>query len=145
MPVGLPEFAANPENRVPVILLLDTSGSMSSQPIEELNRGIAAFGEDILRDTQAALSVEVAIVTFGPVQLIQDFVTIDNFRLPTLQVSGTTPMGEAIECTLDLLKDRKATYKANGIQYYRPWAFLITDVVLLPDYSPAYLPQFTSI
>lgn len=59
MPVGLPEFAANPENRVPVILSLDTSGSMSGQPIEELNRGIAAFKEDILRDTQAALSVEV--------------------------------------------------------------------------------------
>ena len=32
MPVGLPEFVENPENRCPVILLLDTSGSMSGQP-----------------------------------------------------------------------------------------------------------------
>ncbi|MBS9389319.1 MAG: hypothetical protein HEQ33_10645 [Dolichospermum sp. WA123] len=37
MPVGLPEFVENPENRCPVILLLDTSGSMSGQPIQELN------------------------------------------------------------------------------------------------------------
>lgn len=37
MAVGLPEFVENPENPCPVILLLDTSGSMSGQPIQELN------------------------------------------------------------------------------------------------------------
>ncbi|BDA76276.1 von Willebrand factor, type A (plasmid) [Calothrix sp. PCC 7716] len=127
MPVGLPEFAVNPENRVPVVLLLDTSASMSGQPIQELNKGIVALKKDILRDTQASLSVEVAIVGFGPVQLIQDFVTIDNFTPPILEAQGNTPIAEAIDSALDLLEDRKATYKANGIQYYRPWVFLITD------------------
>ncbi len=43
MPVGLPEFVGNPESRCPVVLLLDTSGSMCGEPIQELNRGIAAF------------------------------------------------------------------------------------------------------
>jgi uncharacterized protein YegL len=127
MPVGLPEFVENPENRCPVILLLDTSGSMSGQPIQELNRGLAAFKEDVLSDSQASLSVEMAIVTFGPVQLTQDFTTIDQFTLPKLEASGDTPMGEAIEYALDLLEARKTTYKDNGILYYRPWIFLITD------------------
>lgn len=127
MPVGLPEFVENPENRCPVILLLDTSGSMYGQPIQELNRGLAAFKEDVLRDSQASLSVEVAIVTFGPVQLTQGFTTIDQFTPPKLEASGDTPMGETIEYALNLLQGRKFTYKQNGILYYRPWIFLITD------------------
>ncbi|MBD2727204.1 VWA domain-containing protein [Nostoc sp. FACHB-892] len=128
MAVGMPEFVENPENRCPVILLLDTSGSMSGQPIQELNRGLAAFKADVLKDSQASLSVEVAMITFGPiVKLTQDFVTIDQFTPPTLEVDGVTPMGGAIEYALDFLESRKQTYKDNGILYYRPWVFLITD------------------
>jgi Mg-chelatase subunit ChlD len=48
MPLGLPESVENPENGCPVILLLDTSGSMSDQPIQELNRGLAAFKEVVI-------------------------------------------------------------------------------------------------
>lgn len=137
MPVGLPEFVENPENRCPVILLLDTSTSMSGQPIQELNRGISVFREDTQRDTKASLSVEVAIVGFGPVQLLQDFTTIERFTPPSLEADGTTPIGEAIEYALDLLQDRKEVYKANGIQYYRPWIFLITDGAPTDDWQIA--------
>ncbi|MHC5675896.1 vWA domain-containing protein [Nostoc sp.] len=124
----MPEFVENPENRCPVILLLDTSGSMSGQPIQELNRGLAAFKKDVVKDSQASLSVEVAMITFGSIaKLIQDFVTIDQFTPPTLEVAGVTRMGAAIEYALDFLENRKQTYKDNGILYYRPWVFLITD------------------
>ncbi|MEH2268203.1 MAG: hypothetical protein V7K68_07180 [Nostoc sp.] len=56
MAVGMPEFFENPENRCPVILLLDTSGSMSGQPILELNRGLATFKADVLKDSQLIFS-----------------------------------------------------------------------------------------
>jgi uncharacterized protein YegL len=127
MSVGLPEFVENPENRCPVILLLDTSTSMEGEPIQALMRGVRVFKEEVQRDTKASLSVEVAIVSFGPVELLQDFVTIEQFTPPTLVADGFTPMGEAIEYTLELLNQRKMIYKENGIQYYRPWIFLITD------------------
>ena len=69
MPIGQPEFVENPENRCPVILILDTSGSMAGKPIEELNRGVAALKEDILKDSKAYLSVELAIALPEPVKV----------------------------------------------------------------------------
>lgn len=121
------EFAVNPEPRCPCVLLLDTSGSMSGHPISELNIGINTFEDELKKDKLAALRVEVAIVTFGPVILKQDFITANQFGAPTLQTTGDTPTGEAINFALDRIEDRKKSYKANGIAYYRPWIFMITD------------------
>lgn len=127
MIVGQPEFVENPENRCPVVLLVDTSGSMTGAPIEALNEGLRTFREAVLQDEQAALRVDVAVVSFGPVELVQDFVTIDQMIPPNLVADGLSPIGEAINFALDLLETRKVTYRNNGIQYYRPWVFLITD------------------
>ena len=91
MAIGFPEFVDNPESRCPVLLLLDTSGSMAGPAIEELNRGIASFKEDVLKDSQASLSVDLAVVTFGgTVKKIQDFVTVDEFTPPLLKPDGYT-------------------------------------------------------
>jgi uncharacterized protein YegL len=128
LPFGTNSFAENPEPRVPCILLLDTSGSMIGTPISELNAGLLVYKDELAADSLASKRVEVAIVTFGGhVQTVCDFTTAEQFFPPTLQGSGETPMGAAIRQAIDMLQDRKQVYRSNGIAFYRPWLFLITD------------------
>jgi uncharacterized protein YegL len=132
------EFAINPEQRCPVMILLDSSYSMTGAPINELNEGIQLFRQNIQEDEIAALRVEIAIVTFGgQPKLMQDFSTVKNFNPPKLQANGNTPMGAAIEIALDKLEERKNIYKSSGVPYYQPWILLITDGVPTDDYNRA--------
>ena len=122
------EFAENPEPRVPCVLLLDISGSMSGRPIDELNSALVSFKDTMAADALASKRAEVAIVSFGgTVDVAQDFITAEHFVPPVLRSQGDTPMGQAIDRGVDLVTQRKQTYKQNGISYYRPWIFMITD------------------
>ena len=121
------DFASNPEPRCPCILLLDVSGSMNGRPINELNAGLVTFRDELLADSLALKRVELGIVTFGPVHVEQPFTSAANFFPPILFSQGDTPMGAAITKALDMVEERKREYRANGISYYRPWIFLITD------------------
>lgn len=152
---GTDDFATNPEPRCPCILLIDVSGSMDTiiadagddlgydvqrdgetfravsggwTRIDAVNDGLRTYRDDVLTDSLAARRVETAIVTFGgEIRTVSKFTTAQNFHPPTLETSGDTPMGAAVNEAIDMLEQRKGTYKENGIAYFRPWLFLITD------------------
>ena len=122
------QFAENPEPRCPCVLVVDVSSSMYGAPMNELNSGIATFARELKNDQLASLRTEVAIVTFGSgAEMPQDFVTADQFTPPTLVANGATEMSAGINLALDKIEERKQMYRDNGIDYYRPWLFLITD------------------
>lgn len=121
------EFIDNPEPRCPCLLILDVSGSMRGKPIRELNEGLTQFRDELFADALAAKRVEVGLVTFGPVTVVNDFTGVQSWIAPELRDQGDTPMGRAIEEGLNMLRERKNSYRQNGISYYRPWVFLITD------------------
>ena len=151
IPFPDPEFVDNPEPRCPCVLLLDTSGSMNDakqisqslspiqkilneplatrtvRPIDELNAGLLSFREELMADELAVKRVELSLVTFGPVRKLTDFQTPDLFRAPKLAAEGDTPMGQAIEKAVEIVRDRKGAYRLNGISYYPPWIFMISD------------------
>ena len=123
------EFADNPEPRCPCVLVLDCSSSMASgSRIQSLNEAIAVFKEEVCADDLAPLRAEVAIIAYNhEIEVVQDFVTVQEFIPRPLTAYGGTRIAAAINKSLDMLEARKAEYRANGIEYFRPIAMLITD------------------
>lgn len=119
------DLTDNPTARTPVVLCLDTSASMQGDPIDELQKGVELFYDEVGRDEIARYSAEIAIVTFGGrVDVIADLAE----KAPlNLQASGTTPMGEAVSTALDILERRKRQYQNTGVDYFQPWLVLMTD------------------
>ena len=128
IPFGAIEFASNPEPRCPCVLVLDISGSMSGERVRELQKGLETYRDELFTDELAKKRVEIAIVTFGgTVTVAHNFSTVDLFIPPPFTANGETPMGQAINTALVTLEARKQEYHQNGIKYFRPWIFLITD------------------
>lgn len=134
----------NLNKRLPAVLLLDTSGSMSGARIDALNDGLRVLQQEFdpeTGDPVALRSVELAMVTFGynGVQLIDlstgngttssqaAFVEAIDYRAPVLSPGGGTPMGPAMTLALKALDERRAALKQQNIPLFCPWIFLISD------------------
>lgn len=121
-------LASNPEPRCPCVLVLDTSASMEGEPIQQLQRGVQLLVDELSRDGLASKRVEIAVIAFGrEVRLLSGFTSPNTLTPPPLTPEGVTPMAEAVLLACDALEARKQVYRQAGIQYYRPWIFLITD------------------
>lgn len=118
---------ANRQRRTPCVLLLDTSWSMEGEKIRRLNAGLRSFREDILRNPMAAQSVELCVISFGPVTVQSEFALLRELPHLQLQADGVTPLRQALELAMLKVTERKHTYREHGISYYRPWIFLLTD------------------
>ena len=116
--------------RLPVYILLDTSGSMRGEPIHSVNVGLRAMLGALRQDPYALESVHLSIITFDiePREYLPltplEAVRIDEIRAPD---SGATFLGAALELLIRCVdRDlRKGAPEAQGD--WRPLLFLMTD------------------
>lgn len=120
----LKEFSVSPHRPLPVIILADVSGSMSSNgKIDVLNSAvaqmIAAFAEE-----DAPIDIQVAIVTFGQdARLYQPLESVSQMTWQNTEAKGKTPMGAAFELARQILEDRTQIPS----RAYAPTLVLVSD------------------
>lgn len=130
--VVIPDVALidNTEQRTPLVLLLDCSGSMAGAPIQALNDGLKVLEAELKADVIAAKRVRLLVVLFGSVDEVQiplAWQDAMDFVAPTLEANGTTPTGQAVDVALARIEEEKLGFKQAGVAYTRPWLFLMSD------------------
>ena len=114
--------------RLPVYLLLDTSGSMAGEPIEAVKNGVQVMISSLRADPTAIETAHLSIITFDTdARQTVPLTDLASFQMPDLIATGTTSLGEALKVLSNCIKTevRKASPTEKGD--WKPLVFIMTD------------------
>jgi len=114
--------------RLPVYLILDTSGSMSGEPIEAVKNGVQVLVSTLRQDPYALETAFISVITFdSSAKQIVPLSELSMFQMPNIQASGTTALGEALSLLANRINTEVAKTTLDVKGDWKPLIFLMTD------------------
>jgi uncharacterized protein YegL len=116
--------------RLPVYLLLDTSGSMRGEPIEAVRTGVSMLVSSLRQDPYALESVWISILTFDrEARVVLPLTSLEDLQIPEIATpdSGPTHLGEALVLLSRTVSRDVIRSSATAKGDWRPLLFIMTD------------------
>lgn len=114
--------------RLPVYLVLDTSGSMSGEPIEAVKNGVQVLVSSLRQDPYALETAYLSVITFdSSANQVVPLTELASFQPPQFQATGQTSMGAALSLLADRINTEVAKTTAEVKGDWKPLVFLMTD------------------
>lgn len=114
--------------RLPVYLLLDTSGSMTGEPIEAVKNGVQVLVSTLRQDPYALETAFLSVITFdSSARQLVPLTELSMFQMPDIQATGTTSLGEALSLLSKKVDAEVAKTTSEVKGDWKPLVFLMTD------------------
>lgn len=114
--------------RLPVYLLLDTSGSMYGEPMEAVKNGLETLVSTLQQDPYALETAHLSVISFASdARQITPLTDITSFQMPALEARGQTSLGAALELLAERVDAEVAKTTAEKKGDWKPLVFIMTD------------------